>query len=501
MTRIPWLIVLALLATLIFMQISASWASEPGSTGSALAQGMAFLFPIGLTLVTWSALPADRSDNVAGLATLALALALVGYLATGFGFHFGGAASVTDIPQLQTLSRFFSLARGNDGALWGVFGLEGFFLGGDAATPAAVHLFLSQVPMVTSMALVVMLGFPRKTPLPAHMVTGFIASAVTFPLAGHWVNGGGWLAHLGDSLGLGHGLVDFSSTATVFTVGGATVLASAWVFGRRRPAFTEPAPNANVPMPPSRFPLLAAIGALFCAIGWLALGLANPLYADAGNLINWSRVFLNALVGLAGGTLAAQLYSGFTTGRFDPLMGPRGALAGLVAVSAAAPFMPTWAALVSGAVAGLLLPLATYFVDHVLRFDDAIAAIASFGLPGFWGLLTVAIFADGSWGHSWNGVGGLPEQGVSGLIVATSFQVDSSQLGAQLWGAVALSTLGFLVPWGILKLLVLVFSLRLPIRSGSDHRHSYRVRTPKPSGQSQSASGSLDGAVNVDGGS
>ena len=500
MTRIPWLMVLALLATLLLLQISASWASEPGSTGSALAQGMAFLFPIGLTLVAWSALPADRSDNVAGLATLALALALVGYLASGFGFHFGGTASVTDIPQLQTLSRFFSLARGNDGVHWGIFGLEGFFLRGDAATPAAVHLFLSQVPMVTSIALIVMLGFPRKTPLIAQLLSGFIASAVTFPLAGNWVSGGGWLAHLGDSLALGHGLVDFSSAATVFTVGGATVLAAALVFGRQRSAVAETASGVNVPMPPSRFPLLSAIGALFCAIGWLALGLANPLYADAGNLINWSSVFLNALVGLAGGTLAAQLYSGFTTGRFDPLMGPRGALAGLVAVSAAAPFMPTWAALACGGVAGLLLPLATYFIDRVLRFDDAISAIASYGLPGFWGLLAVAIFADGSWGQTWNGVGGLPDQGVSGLIVAAGFQVDSSQLGAQFWGAVALSTLGFLVPWGVLKLLALMFSVRLPIRSGSAHHHSHRAKPPNPSGQSQSTPGSLEGIVIVDDG-
>jgi Amt family ammonium transporter len=314
-------------------------------------------------------------------------------------------------------------------------------------------------------------------------------------LAGHWVSGGGWLAHLGQTLALGHGLIDFAGAGTVFLLGGASALAASLVFGRRQ----EPPAQEPVSMPPAQYPLLAALGALLAAAGWLALGLNNPLYAQRGAALDWSLVALNGLAGLAGGTLLAQLYSWFSSGRFDPLMGARGALAGLIAVSAGAPFLPTWAALLSGAVAGLLLPLAVYGVDRLLNLDDATAAIATYGLPGLWGLLAVALFADGRWGQGWNGVAGLPGQGVSGLLVASGLQADSGQLGAQVWGAIALLLLGFMLPWGALKLAAGLFSLRRPAtRRGP--QPTAAATSLNPSGESQGAPGGLDRVVNVDDG-
>ncbi len=457
MIRIRWPVVLALLAALILLlYVSLAWADQATSATEAnalLALALAFLFPTGLTLLAWSAWPADRADEVAVLAPLALVLALVGYLALGFGFHFGGAAFISDDEGLAALARFFSLARGDDSAAWGFAGLEGFFLSGDAATRAAVQLFVSQLPLVTAVTLIVMLALPRRTPPLAQMMAGLVASAITYPLAGHWVSGGGWLAHLGHTLSLGHGLVDYVGAGAVFLSSGATALAASLVFGSHQ----EPSePDA---MPPAQFPLLAGLGALLAAVGWIALGPLNPLYAQAGEVINWPLAALNGLAGLAGGALTAQLYSWAATGRFDPLMGPRGALAGLAALSAGAPFVPTWAALLVGAVAGLLLPLAVYSVNRFLRRDDVTVAIAVYGLSGFWGLLAVGLFADGRWGQGWNGFAGLPEQGVSGLLAAPGLQADAGQLGAQVWGGAALFALGFLLPWGIFKLLAGFYTL------------------------------------------
>jgi Amt family ammonium transporter len=434
--------------------------------GSYLSLALAFLFPVGLTLVAWSVLPTDRSDSAAGLATLALALGLTGYMATGFGFHFGGAAFVSNNEDLQALSRFFSLVSGDDSTGWGVIGLEGFFLSGDAATPAAFQLFLSQLPLVTAVVLFVTLAMPRRTPPLALVLTALIVSAITFPLAGYWVSGGGWLARLGNTLSLGHGMIDFCGAGMIFVLGGATVLAAALVFGRQRPSLSEAPSNGTASMsstmPAAQFPILAVLGALLAAVGWIGLGLANPLYAEANAVLNWPRFALNGLAGVAGGTLTAQLYSLLTTGRFDPLMGPRGALAGLIAVSAGAPFFPTWAALVIGAVAGSLLPLAIYTVQHLFRLEDVTAAIASYFVPGLWGLLAVGIFADGRWGQGWNGTHRLAGQGVSGLIVASSYQVDGGQFAAQIWGAIALFALGFLLPWGVFKLAAWLSNLGLP---------------------------------------
>ena len=169
---------------------------------------------------------------------------------------------------------------------------------------------------------------------------------------------------------------------------------------------------------------------------------------------------LNGLAGSAAGTVSAQLYSSFTTGRFDPLMGPRGALAGLVAISAGAPFVPVWAALVTGAVAGLLLPLAMFVVERVLRLQDNTAAISSYLLPGFWGLLAVSLFASGRWGMGWNGLASSSGQGISGIIVPPGMLPDAGQLAAQFWGGVALLALGFLIPWGGFGLLAVFSRMR-----------------------------------------
>jgi Amt family ammonium transporter len=486
---------------LILLWISSSWAAETESIGSALAQAVAFLFPIGLSLIAWSALPDDRSAEVAALATLGFSLAIIGYYVVGFGFHFGGAAFVSNDPGLRGLSRFFSLVRGSDSANWGIVGLEGFLLSGDAVTQSAIRLFLSQLPLLAASGLIVMIGLPRRMSLLAQLMTGMLISAITIPLASHWISGGGWLARLGNTLNLGHGLVDFNGAGTIFVTSGATILAAALVFGRHSRGSGDTVSNQATVMPPARFPLLAAVGALLAAVGWIALGLSNPLYAEAIDALSWPLIVVNGLMGLAGGSITAQLYSAFTTGRFDPLMGPRGALAGLVAASVGAPFMPTWAALIIGAVAGLLLPLTVYVIDRLLQLEDATAAIAGYCLPGAWGLLAVALFADGRWGQGWNGFNGPAEQGVSGLIVAPGLHVDTGQLGAQAWGAAALFALGFFVPWGLMKILAGLASWRPLRKDRTNQSQQATASILSPASERQSASSRFDRVVNMDDGS
>jgi Amt family ammonium transporter len=503
MGRIIWPVILALAATIILLGIGLRWAVEFTSIEARLSLALAFLFPIGLTLLAWSALPPDRSDSAAGLATLALALAVIGYFAVGFAFHFGGMAFINNDAELQGLARFFSLVRGNGSNGWGFVGLEGFFLGGDAATPTALRLLVSQLPLVTATVLIVTLGFPRKAPLGALALTGLIVAAVTYPLAGHWISGGGWLAGLGNTLALGHGTIDFTGTASIFLLGGATVLAAALVFGRRRSPRDETAPDSPWRMPPAQFPILAGLGVLMAITGWLALGLVNPLYANTRDALNWYLIAVNGLAGMAGGAFTAQLYSWFTEGHFDPLMGARGALAGLIAVGAGAPFYPTWAALAIGAVAGLLVPLAIFVVERLLDLDDVTAAIATYLLPAFWGLLAIGVFADGRWGKDWNGAAGIPEQGVSGLIVARGMQPDGGQLAAQIWGAIALFVLGFVLPWGLFKLVAWIPRPRIPRRSRALQTENgaagYAATNPDTaSGRSHSAPRGLDKPVNAD---
>src|SRR2546425_5806006 len=112
-------------------------------------------------------------------------------------------------------------------------------------------------------------------------------------------------------------------------------------------------------------------------------------------------------------------------GKPDPSMMANGTLAGLVAITAPCAFVTAPSAVLIGAVAGLLVCVAVFFIDGKLRIDDPVGAISVHGVNGLWGILSVGLLADGTYGDGWNGVPGA----VRGL-----FYGDASQLVAQLIG-------------------------------------------------------------------
>jgi len=202
------------------------------------------------------------------------------------------------------------------------------------------------------------------------------------------------------------------------------------------------------------------LGGVLLLIGSVAWAWANPLLDWAS--LDPARLMVNLLLAAASGALLPLAYTWFVANRPDPLMAVRGLAAGLVAVSASGPFVPPWAALLIGGVAGLLTPLACYLVDHILRWNDPTAALTVHGLGGLWGLLAVAFFADGKFGSGWNGIGAeeylhVAGQGVSGLWTATGFQPDwPGQLQAQAAGLAAIGLFAFLVASLVFGLLGLV---------------------------------------------
>lgn len=421
---------------------------EPGALWPLMAGGLALLVPVGLALLASGGLEEESAVPAALTGLVALGLAAAGYLLSGFALQFGGVGLFTDLPGLKSLVWEWSLLDVAWGPGWGMAGLRGFLLGEEAYNPAVYTLFFSQLAAVATAILIPLLAL-RGRVKPSVLVLGaLLVSMITYPLAGNWVWGGGWLAHLGSNLGLGHGFVDFAGAGLVNWIGGLTALAGILVFGvrLRRGERGEPAQ-----MPPVHLPIFAVLGSLLVVIGWFGLTTANPLTISSD--VSIAIVAVNILMAAAGGTLIALIYSWFTTAQANVLMTVRGTVAGLVAVSAACPFVPAWAALLIGAVAGLLLPLTIYAIEYELRLDDPTAAVSVHGVSGFWGLLALALFADGRYGVGWNGVGpneylGIMSQGVSGYFTASGYQPDlPQQLYAQLVGAAALAVFTFGLAW------------------------------------------------------
>ncbi|MGB9776121.1 MAG: hypothetical protein ACPLYD_05390 [Anaerolineae bacterium] len=415
-----------------------------GGFGFSLILG--YLLPIGFFLLAWGGMEPERARRAAIQGLVALALATVGYFATGFAFHLGGAAVFSDRPGLGALDSIWSPLDRVRGLGWGVVGLKGFFLSRGADTPEALALFVSYLPMAATAVLMPVMALFGRARGGWVALLGLLTGALLYPLAACWVWGGGWLASIGQTLARGHGTADYAGSGVVYLLGGTVAWGALTALGREAPR------EGPAEMPPVHFPLLANLGALLLAVGWLGWSLSGPLHADGARL-DAGRIAVNGLLATAGATLTALFYCWLALGRGDPLMGARGAAGGLVAISAGAPFLPPWAALAVGGGAGLLVPLGVYLVDRVLRLADTPASVATAALPGLWGLLAVALFADGRWGQGWNGVGAevyrtVIGQGVSGFLVAPGFIGDGpGQLIAQVVAMVAIGLLGFAGGW------------------------------------------------------
>lgn len=429
---------------------------------------LGYLIPVGVFLLAWGGMEPQRARRSTTVGALALALAILGYFALGFAFHLGGAGLMGDRPGLEDLNHIFA---GEGDLAWGLAGLEGFFLTDEASTPVtseALALFVMYLPMVATAVLLPVLSLHGRARGWQVIVAGLMIAAILFPVAACWAWGGGWLSRLGlaSTLERGHGFVDHSGSVVVYLLSGMAALGALVGLGQRLPG-DEPGVEAE--MPPAHFPLLANLGALLFGLGWIGWSLGLPFHA-VGSQLSLPRIAVNGLLAGAGAILTSQLYCWITVNHADALMSARGAVVGVVAISAGAPFVPPWAALVVGAVAGLLLPLGVYVVERGLRLPDGIAVVPLGIIGGVWGGLSVALFADGRWGQGWNGIG--PEeyhtitgQGVIGFLPAGAFVGDGpGQLVAQLVGIGGIGLLAFVLGW--LALVV----LNLPYRPRRERR-------------------------------
>lgn len=441
---------------------------------------LGYLIPTGLFLLAWGGMAPQRARRSTTLGSLALALGALSYFAVGFAFHLGGAGLVSDKPGLAHLTRLFA-GEGDLG--WGLIGLDGFFLGGDAATPQVFALFFTYLPLVVSAVLLTALSVSSRARGWQVTVGGLLVGAALFPIAACWAWGGGWLANLGATLEQGHGFVDHGGSGVVYLLGGSTALGALIGMGHRAP-LTQPEDPEQ--MPTVHFPLLANTGALLLGVGWLGWSLSTPFHT-LGADVNAPRIAVNGLLAGAGAIVVSQAYCWTTVGHADPLMSARGMAAGFIAIAAGAPFVPPWAALTIGAVAGLLLPLGVYLVENTLRLPDATATTALGLTSGAWGLVATALFSDGRSGQGWNGVGAAEYhavlgQGVTGFFPAHGFIGDGrGQLTAQLAGLGAIVALGLLISTPVF------FGLSLPYRRRAAQTDEERGRVAGIDGEAADA--------------
>ena len=411
-----------------------------------LMAALALLVPAGLILISVAGLEPQRAWDAALGSLAAISVTGIAYWAVGFGLQFGGVGLVYTRPELLLLVWEWSPFSPDWGVGWGMAGLSGWFLSGTGVSSLVYALFLAHLPWAMTAATLPVLALRGRAPATASAIVALLVGGILYPLAGNWVQGGGWLASLGSNVNLGHGLVDFGGAGTVYLLAGAFGLAAlvVWPAPRRRNAdFAEE-------MPPTQLPLLAAVGSLLLMAGTMGWLWANPLQTSTLSELGLMRGGVNVILYAAGGVLVPFLYTWFVTGRSDPTLTARGLAGGAVAGLAAGPFVQPGAAFIIGLIAGATTPFVMYLTNHVLRLEDRTGVLHMCAAPAIIGLFMVGLWADGVEGNGWQATGagtylGVPGQGVSGLLVANGLSVDfPGQLQAQVVGILALGLWGFL---------------------------------------------------------
>ncbi|MBS1257439.1 MAG: Ammonia channel [Candidatus Scalindua arabica] len=342
------------------------------------------------------------------------------FWAFGFALMYGGS-SLTP-----------GLDKGNS-----FIGFSGFFLAGNAYHVSTSSVWLFHMMFVVATCTIVAGAVAERFKFHAHIIYSMILCGILYPVFGHWVWGGGWLANLP----FGSGMKDFAGGGVVHGVGGLIALVGAWMVG---PRFGKYNPDGTPNIIQGHNISYIVLGTLFLLFGWFGFNAGSTLKAtDLRVSIIATNMFLSATTGAV--TLLYTSY--YKTGKSDIIMTCNGALAGCVAITASAAYVPHWAAVVIGISAGFLFKTSLHLMENRLRIDDPIGAISVHGANGLWSLLTVGIFADGSY------------SGVKGLITGSGWQLLAQFIGCITLVVWALGT-GYLV----FLLLKKTIGLRVPIK-------------------------------------
>ena len=270
---------------------------------------------------------------------------------------------------------------------------EVVLLGGKGTTAAAVvesgfsamSYWFFQMVFVATTASIVSDALAERVKLWSFFVFILVLTSVIYPVVGAWAWGGGWLAELG--------FKDFAGSTVVHSTGGWAALAGAIMVGPRSGKFR--ADGSVKPTPPSNVPVVT-LGVFILWMGWFGFnGGSHLALSGAFDAVVVSNIFSNINLAAAAGVMAAMSLSRLVLGRVDLLAGLNGALAGLVAITAAPDIIQHHWAIVIGAVAGMICLLSMKALE-MIKIDDVVGAVPVHLCTGIWGTLAVCIAGGGS---------------------------------------------------------------------------------------------------------
>lgn len=430
-----WFMLLGILATCLAMSVGRAFAQTANplaDTGTAvsiawtLAMGaLVWFMQLGFAFLGAGYIRHKNQVNYWSKSYIDFSIGVVIFALLGFGLMFGGSGASFPTGFDSTGAAIWTTLPGLDGGN-SFIGWSGFALTGDAYNGLTLTYFFWQAVFAATSVTIVAGMVAERMKFQAYLIYSILINILIYPIYGHWVWGGGWLA----TLPLGVGVRDFAGSGVVHAVGAFTGLAGAWLIGPRIGKYTKDGKArsfgyTNVPY--------IVIGTMILFFGWFGFNPGSTL-----TTLDFRTSIVAANTYLAGGAAAALavFITYFDKKNFrgaDISAVCCAALGGLVAITAPCAYVAPWGAIIIGLIAAPITIYGNFFIERKLKIDDPVGAFGVHGLNGLFGLLAVGLFADGTYG-----VQGVLVNGTAGLGQLAAQLVDCAVVAAFAFGMGAL---------------------------------------------------------------
>jgi Amt family ammonium transporter len=379
---------------------------------------LVFFMNLGFAMVESGFARVKNCVNILSKNFVVFAASSLGFLFIGWGLMFGDGTPWVGLKGLFSLSGMDNSPAVGE-AYKGVYSAISW-----TGVPLMAKFFFQLVFCGTA-ATIVSGAVAERIKYKSFIIFTFFMTMFIYPVVGHWIWGGGWLAV--------QGMFDFAGSTVVHSVGGWAALAGILMLGPRFGKYN----NGNINPIPGHNLSLATLGAFVLWFGWFGFNPGSTMAADPQAI---SHIVITTNIAAAAAIMSSTMVSWIFLGKPDLGMTINGCLAGLVAITAPCAFVSVGSSVLIGLIAGILVVLAVIFFDRA-RIDDPVGALSVHLVNGVFGTLAVGLFAqDGMTGISTG----------NGLFYGGGLKLFLAQLTGVLGVAVYTFTVS-LAAWAVLK--------------------------------------------------
>lgn len=376
-----------------------------------IAAILVFFMNLGFASVEAGFARSKNTVNILSKNFIVFAVSSLGFMLLGWGLMFGGDNPFIGTENLFILGNadlsFYNETLTSNVPFWGKFFFQLVFCG-TAAT-------------------IVSGAVAERVKYISFIIFSFVLTLIIYPIIGHWIWGGGWLASIG--------FMDFAGDTVVHSVGGWAALAGAFILGPRIGKYGK---EGKIKAIPGHNMSLAVIGLFVLWLGWFGFNPGSTMSFQ--NPADVMHILMTTNTAAIAAILTSTATSWITIGKPDLGMTINGCLAGLVGITGSCAYVSIEASLLIGAIAGIIVVYAVMFFDKI-KIDDPVGATAVHLCCGILGTICVGLFAK-------EGVTTLSTK--NGLFYGGGFEF----LGVQLIGIIAVGAFVFtssLLVWYLIK--------------------------------------------------